>query len=47
MTIDIREQGFVLRVSDLMKKELPRPTRKLDIPIITVTTELWSMITWI
>lgn len=47
MTIELREQGFVLRVSDLMKSELARPTPKVDIPVITLETGIWSPITWI
>ena len=40
-------KDFYVNVADLMRKELPRPRKKLDIPIITVECELWSYVTWI
>ena len=41
-------KDFYVNVADLMRRELPRPTRKrkLDIPIVSVEVGLWSPETW-
>ena len=38
---------YYVNVWDLMVKLLPKPTKKPDIPIITVECELWSLVTWV
>ena len=42
-------ERFYVNVADLMRKDLPRPTKKpkIDIPIISVEVELWSLVTWV
>ena len=40
------DERFYVNVADLMSKDLPRPRKKLDIPIISVECELWSPVTW-
>ena len=41
-----RKDEFYVNVADLMKRVLPRPQKKPDIPIITVECGIWSPITW-
>ena len=41
-----RNDKYYVNVADLMHRLLPKPTKKPDIPIITVECEIWSPITW-
>ena len=42
-------KDFYVNVADLMKRVLPRPTKKpvIDIPVITVECGIWSHVTWV
>ena len=41
------DERFYVNVADLMQKVLPKPQKKLDIPIISIDVGLWSPITWV
>ena len=40
------DEKYYVNVEELMDK-LPRPQKKLDLPIISIDVGLWSPITWV
>ena len=40
------DEKYYVNVEELMDK-LPRPEKKLDLPIISIDVGLWSPITWV
>ena len=40
------DEKYYVNVVELMDK-LPRPEKKLDLPIISIDVGLWSHVTWV